>query len=103
MVFSNFLGSVKYDCFSWFKYVLFIPFFPFYLFSLVFLYLLSLPRRFYAPPPPNPDSMVIITGCDSGIGKVTACKLIEMGFHVIAGVTTEEVPFPPLLFYKHKE
>jgi len=34
--------------------------------------------------------MVIITGCDSGIGKVTACKLIEMGFHVIAGVTTEE-------------
>jgi NAD(P)-dependent dehydrogenase (short-subunit alcohol dehydrogenase family) len=34
--------------------------------------------------------MVIITGCDSGIGKVTSCKLVEMGFHVIAGVTTEE-------------
>lgn len=34
--------------------------------------------------------MIIITGCDSGIGKVTCCKLIEMGFHVVAGVTTEE-------------
>jgi len=33
---------------------------------------------------------VIITGCDTGIGRVTACKLIEMGFHVICGVTTEE-------------
>jgi NAD(P)-dependent dehydrogenase (short-subunit alcohol dehydrogenase family) len=33
---------------------------------------------------------VIITGCDSGIGRVTATKLIEMGFHVVCGVTCEE-------------
>ena len=85
-----FLGGCKTDFMCWFKYVLLLPFLPLYFFSLFFLYLLSLPRRYFAPPPPNPDSVVIITGCDSGIGKVTACKLAEMGFHVICGVTTEE-------------
>lgn len=90
MYFSNFFGGLKADSCCWFKFFIFLPFIPFYLFTLGFLYLLSLPRRYFAPPPPNPDSMVIITGCDSGIGKVTACKLVEMGFHVIAGVTTEE-------------
>lgn len=87
---TNFTGSLKIDLGCWIKLLLLIPFFPVYLFSVFFLYLLSIPRRFYTTPPPNTDSIVIITGCDSGIGKVTATKLIEMGYHVICGVTTEE-------------
>jgi len=60
------------------------------MFSLCFLWLLSLPRRFYTPPHLTTDSVVIVTGCDTGIGKCCAAKLCELGFHVIAGVTTEE-------------
>jgi NAD(P)-dependent dehydrogenase (short-subunit alcohol dehydrogenase family) len=87
---TTFLCSLKTDLGCLLKLVLIVPFFPVYICSVVFLYLLSLTRRYYTPPQINADSIVLITGCDSGIGRVTACKLIEMGFHVICGVTTEE-------------
>jgi len=90
MYLKQFFGGLKCDFWCWIKWCFFLLFFPFYLFSLFFLYLLSIPRRFYHVPTPTTDSVVLITGCDSGIGKCTATKLIEMGYHVIAGVTSEE-------------
>ncbi|XP_013399084.1 retinol dehydrogenase 16-like [Lingula anatina] len=36
------------------------------------------------------DKFVLITGCDSGFGKITAKKLHEMGFNVFAACLTEK-------------
>ena len=37
------------------------------------------------------DSVVLITGCDSGIGKASTEKLLKNGFHVIATIFTDQV------------
>lgn len=39
----------------------------------------------------SPNSVVLITGCDSGIGRASAEKLLKEGYHVIATVFTETV------------
>jgi len=86
--FEIFTSSFNFSCLI--KLLLVFPLFPVYIFTVCVLYILSLPKRCYTPPQANPDSMIIITGCDSGIGKCTALHLIEMGFHVVCFLTTEE-------------
>jgi NAD(P)-dependent dehydrogenase (short-subunit alcohol dehydrogenase family) len=46
---------------------------------------------FHFPLSPSPmPRTVLITGCSSGIGQATARLLVEEGFHVLAGVRSEE-------------
>lgn len=44
----------------------------------------------YKRNPPLKDSVVLVTGCSSGMGKAVTEHLTESGVHVIAGVRTQK-------------
>ena len=85
------VGGLKVDLINLFKIILWLPLLPISLLLFIVFYLISLPRKYHQPPVASKDSVIIITGCDSGIGKATTIKLVREGFHVISSVFTEEV------------
>ena len=65
---------------SWFLSLLFV-------FPAIFVVLSVLPKRRVAQ---YHERYVLITGCDSGFGKLTAIRLDQLGFHVFATCLTTE-------------
>jgi len=56
---------------------------------LVVLYVKS--RKTYVVHPKTGDSVVLITGCDSGIGNAAVQRLLKEGYYVISTVFTDQV------------
>jgi len=55
---------------------------------LVVLYVKS--RKTYVVHPKTGDSVVLITGCDSGIGNAAVQRLLKEGYYVISTVFTDQ-------------
>lgn len=49
-------------------------------------------KKTFPVPDVSTDNVVIISGCDSGIGRVTALSLLDLGFHVVATTLTKNGP-----------
>ena len=61
------------------------------IFLLVLFISYRLYQHFYPPPNVNPDGKyVLITGCDTGFGRILAIELDQQNFHVLAAVYNEE-------------
>jgi len=44
----------------------------------------------FPPPSKSTKSVILVTGCDSGFGRLTAVALVKLGFHVVATCMLDE-------------